>query len=324
MSPPSGFGYLHRPMRILVLSRNAALYSTSRLVLVARDRGHGIDVVDPLDIQIVVARGEPRLSCGGQRLPKYHGVIPRIGASITGYGLSILRELEGGPAAQINDAQAIALSRDKVRSLAVLAKQRVPVPATVCLRSVEGTDAALKVIGGPPAVIKLQHGTQGVGTMIAESSRAVHASVETFCAMGQELVLQQYVREARGRDIRAFVVGGRVIAAMRRVAAKGEFRSNLHRGGSAERVSLSRRYRACAVKAARLIGLGVSGVDLLETRDGPVVIELNSSPGLENIETVTKIDVATPIIALAERLAEQQAKKSPSRRSTSRGRGGSR
>ncbi|MBW2453632.1 MAG: RimK family alpha-L-glutamate ligase [Deltaproteobacteria bacterium] len=309
-------------MRILVLSRNAALYSTSRLVLVGRDRGHEVDVVDPLEIQIVVARGAPRLSCAGQRLPRYHAVIPRIGASITRYGLSVLQELEDGRAAVTNGAAAIALSRDKVRSLAVLAKKRVPVPATVCLRSVAGTDAALAVIGGPPAVIKLQHGTQGVGTMIAESSRALHASVETFCAMGQELVLQQYLREARGRDIRVVVVDGRVVAAMRRVAPKGEFRSNLHRGGSAELVTLPRRYRNCAVKAAKLIGLGVSGVDLLETRNGPVVIELNSSPGLEGIESVTKIDVATPIIALAEGLAEQQKGKSPGQQRTRKGRGG--
>jgi len=295
-------------MRILLLSRNAALYSTSRLVLVGRARDHTVDVVDPLELQLVVARGEPRLSCGGQRLPRYDAVIPRIGASITHYGLSILRELELGQATVLNGAAAIALSRDKVGSLATLAKARVRVPATVCLRSVNGTEAALGLVGGPPVVIKLQHGTQGVGTMIAESVRALHAAVETFCAMGQEIVLQQYLKEARGRDLRAFVVGGKVVAAMRRVATKGEFRSNLHRGGSAERVTLSRRLRSCAVKSARLTGLDVSGVDMVETRDGPVVLELNSSPGLEGLESVSEEDVATPIIALAERLVAERRK----------------
>ena len=292
-------------MRILVLSRNAALYSTSRLVLAGRARGHTVDVVDSLEIQIVVARGEPSLSCAGHRLPRYHAVIPRIGASITRYGLAVLSELERGRRAVLSGAAAIALSRDKVRSLAVLAKGRIRVPATVCLRSISGIDAALALVGGTPAVIKLQHGTQGVGTMIAESPRALHAQVETFCAMGQEIVLQQYLGESAGRDIRALVVGGRVVAAMRRTAPAGEFRSNLHRGASAELVELPRRYRNCALKAAKLTGLDVSGVDMLETRDGPIVIELNSSPGLEGIETVSEIDVATPIIALAERLAEE-------------------
>jgi ribosomal protein S6--L-glutamate ligase len=303
-------------MRILVLSRNAALYSTSRLVLAGRARGHEVDVVDPLELQIVVARGEPSLSCAGHRLPRYHAVIPRIGASITRYGLAVLDELERGPGAVVSGAAAIALSRDKVRSLAVLSRARMAVPATVCLRSASAVDAALTLVGGPPVVIKLQHGTQGVGTMIAESSRALHAAVETFCAMGQEIVLQHYVTESRGRDIRAVVVGGQVVAAMRRRAPKGEFRSNLHRGGSAELVKLPRRYRNCALKAAKLIGLDVSGVDMLETRKGPMVIELNSSPGLEGIETATEIDVATPIIALAEGLAQAARPASPKRGKT--------
>ncbi len=303
-------------MRILLLSRNAALYSTSRLVLAGRARGHDVDVVDPLEIQIVVARGEPSLSCAGHRLPHYHAVIPRIGASITRYGLAVLDELQRGRGAVLSGAAAIALSRDKVRSLAVLSRGRIRVPATVCLRSASAVDTALTLVGGPPVVIKLQHGTQGVGTMIAESSRASHAAVETFCAMGQEIVLQQYVSESEGRDIRAVVVGGKVVAAMRRQAPDGEFRSNLHRGGSAESVDLPRRYRSCALKAAKLTGLDVSGVDMLETRDGPVVIELNSSPGLEGIETATGIDVATPIITLAEELAQtaQRSKRKPGRR----------
>jgi len=290
-------------MRLCVLSRNPALYSTSRLVLAARARSHKVDVVDPLGLQIVVARGSPGLRRAGERLPRYRAVIPRIGVSITDYGRSVLRQLERQGVAALNGSEAIGLARDKVRCLGLLSRHRIAVPRTVCTRSLGGIDAALRLVGGCPAIVKLHHGTQGIGTMLAETPESLYALIETLWAMGQEIVLQQYIRESRGRDLRAVVVGGKLIAAMRRQAQPGEFRANLHRGGMGERVTLPRRYRNCAVKAARLVGLDVAGVDLLEARQGPMVAEVNSSPGLEGIELATGTDVAAAIIELAEQRA---------------------
>lgn len=288
-------------MRIALLSRNATLYSTSRLVLAGRARGHQVDVLDPLELQTVVAVRTPSLHYAGTPLERYAVVIPRIGASITSYGVSVVRQFEQQRVVVVNGSVAIARTRDKVRTLALLARHGVPVPRTVCTRSLAGLDQALDLVGGCPAIVKLQHGTQGIGTMIAETPQALHALIETLWAMGQEIVLQQYVRESEGRDIRALVIDGRVVAAMRRQARPGEFRSNLHRGGTGDALSLPPRYRHCAVKAARLAGLDVAGVDLLEGRDGPLVVEINSSPGLEGIEQATGIDVASAIVALAER-----------------------
>jgi ribosomal protein S6--L-glutamate ligase len=231
-------------------------------------------------------------------------VLPRIGASITAYGVSIVRQFEQQSVPLVNGSVAIARTRDKVRTLAVLARHGVPVPRTVCTRSLSGLDTALGLVGGCPAIVKLQHGTQGIGTMIAETPQALHSLIETLWAMGQEIVLQEYVKESEGRDIRALVVAGRLIAAMRRQARPGEFRSNLHRGGTGDALTLPPRYRHCALKAARLTGLDVAGVDLLESHTGPVVVEINSSPGLEGIEQATGVDVAQAIVALAEQRAE--------------------
>ena len=287
-------------MRLALLSRNASLYSTSRLVLAARARGHQVDVLDPLELQTVVAPATPSLHRAGLPLPSYDVVLPRIGASITSYGVSIVRQFEQLGIPVVNGSVAIARTRDKVRTLAVLARHGVPVPRTVCTRSLAGLDTALELVGGCPAIVKLQHGTQGIGTMIAETPQALHSLIETLWAMGQEIVLQQYIRESEGRDIRALVISGRVIAAMRRQARPGEFRSNLHRGGTGDALTLPPRYRSCALKAAKLTGLEVAGVDLLESHDGPVVVEINSSPGLEGIEQATGVDVAQAIVVLAE------------------------
>lgn len=287
-------------MRIVVLSRNPSLYSTSRLVLAGRARGHEVDVVDPLELQLVVARRTQRLHRAGAPLRRYDAVIPRIGASITRFGASIVRQFEQLGTVVLNGSQAIELSRDRVRALAVLARGRIAVPRTVCTRSLAGLDAALGAVGGCPAIVKLQHGTQGIGTMMADTPEALHALLETLWAMGQEIVMQEFVAESRGRDIRAMVVGGKVIAAMRRQAPPGEFRSNLHRGGTGDGLTLDRRYRRCAKRAAALLGLDVAGVDMLEGRAGPTVVELNSSPGLEGIEQATEVNVAATIIKLAE------------------------
>jgi len=302
-------------MRIAVLSRNAALYSTSRLVLAGRARGHEVDVIDPLDLQLVVARPAPELCYAGGRLPRYDAVIPRIGVSINHYGMCVVRLLEQN-AVVLNCSDAISLSRDKVRSLGILSQHRLTVPRTVGMRAMVGLDEALEIVGGCPVVVKLQHGTQGVGTMIAETRKSLVSLAETLQAMGHQIILQEYVRAARGRDIRAFVIDGKVAAAMRRQAPRGEFRSNIHRGARGQTVELPRRYKNAAVKAAKLMGLDITGVDMLEGDDGPVVLELNSSPGLEGIEQVSEVDVAAKIIALAER--RHAARRAPGVRASMR------
>jgi ribosomal protein S6--L-glutamate ligase len=292
-------------MRFLVLSRNASLYSTSRIVLAARARGHDVRVIDPLEFQIVVERGKPSLYVGGEPVPRFDIVIPRIGASITNYGLAVVRQFDLMGVPVLNGAVAIARSRDKLRALQLLTQRNIDVPITVCARNPAGIDAALEMVGGCPAIVKLQQGTQGIGTMIAETSQAVHSLLETLWAMGQDIVLQEYVSESKGRDVRAIVVGGKVVAAMRRVAKPGEFRSNLHRGGKGDRVKLPPSYRSAATRAARAMGLEVAGVDMLEGRDGPRILEINSSPGLEGIERASEIDVAGAIIQHAEKYAER-------------------
>jgi ribosomal protein S6--L-glutamate ligase len=219
-------------MRMLVLSRNPSLYSTSRIVLAARARGHEVSVIDPLDFQIVVSRGKPSLLVRGLPTPRYDVVLPRIGASITNYGLAVVRQFDLMGIPVVNGAVAIARSRDKLRALQLLTRKNVDVPITVCARSPAGVEAAIEMVGGCPAIVKLQQGTQGIGTMIAETPQAVASLLETLWAMGQDIVLQEYIRESKGKDIRAIVIGGKVVASMRRVAKPGEFRSNLHRGAT--------------------------------------------------------------------------------------------
>lgn len=295
-------------MRFLVLSRNATLYSTSRIVLAGRARGHDVDVVDPLEFQIAVgATRGPSLRVSGRPIPAYDLVLPRIGTSITGYGLAVLRQLELCGVPVQNGGQAIAQSRDKLRSLQILSDARLRVPTTVGVRAPSGVESALAQVGGCPVVVKLLQGTQGIGTMLAETPQALHSLLETLWAMGQDVILQEYVRESKGRDLRAIVVGSRVVAAMRRVAKPGEFRSNLHRGGVAAGVAMKPEHEKTAVKAARLIGLEVAGVDMLEGRRGPRILEVNSSPGLEGIERASGVDVASAIMAHSERSARARA-----------------
>ncbi len=292
-------------MRMLVLSRNASLYSTSRIVLAARARGHEVSVIDPLDFQIVVSRGKPSLLVRGLPTPRYDVVLPRIGASITNYGLAVVRQFDLMGIPVVNGAVAIARSRDKLRALQLLTRKNVDVPITVCARSPAGVEAAIEMVGGCPAIVKLQQGTQGIGTMIAETPQAVASLLETLWAMGQDIVLQEYIRESKGKDIRAIVIGGKVVASMRRVAKPGEFRSNLHRGAKGNSVKhLPATYRSAAVRATKVMGLEVAGVDMLEGRDGPKILEINSSPGLEGIERASGVDVAGLIIGHAEIYAE--------------------
>jgi ribosomal protein S6--L-glutamate ligase len=296
-------------MRLLVLSRNSTLYSTSRLVLAARSRGHEVIVADPLDFRIVVSRNRPSMFLGGHPVPHADLVLPRIGASITNYGLAVVRQFDMMGVPVLNTAVAIARSRDKLRAMQLLTKKNIDVPITVCARTPDSVELALSFVGGVPAIVKLQQGAQGIGTMIAETPQAVTSLLETLWAMGQDIILQEYIAESKGRDYRAIVVGGRVVAAMRRQAKSGEFRSNLHRGGLGVRVKLDKRYVAAAISATRVMGLEIAGVDMLESKVGPKILEINSSPGLEGIERASGIDVAGAIIAYAERYLAKRKKR---------------
>ena len=295
-------------MRLLLLSRSATLYSTSRLVLAARARGHEVAVADPLDFHIVVTKGRPMLYLGDVPAPEVDLVIPRIGASITNYGLAVVRQFDMMGVPVMNTAIAIARSRDKLRAMQLLTKKHIDVPTTVCARTPHAVPVALGLIG-TPAIVKLQQGTQGIGTMIAETPQAVGSLLETLWAMGQDIILQEYIAESRGRDLRAIVVGQRVVASMRRQAKSGEFRSNLHRGGLGVRVKLDARYAAAAVAAVKVMGLDVAGVDMLESKSGPKILEINSSPGLVGIERTSGVDVAGAIVRHAERVMLRRTKR---------------
>ncbi len=295
-------------MRLLLLSRNASLYSTARLVLAARARGHDVTVADPLDFHIVVSKGRPSLYLGDAPAAPTDMVIPRIGASITNYGLAVVRQFDMMGVPVLNTAIAIARSRDKLRAMQLLTRKHIDVPTTVCARTPDAVPVALNLIG-TPAIVKLQQGAQGIGTMIAETPQAVSSLLETLWAMGQDIILQEYISESRGRDLRAIVVGRCVVAAMRRQAKSGEFRSNLHRGGLGVKVRLAPRYAQAAIAATKVMGLEVAGVDMLESRQGPKILEINSSPGLEGIERTSGIDVAGAIIRHAEKTMEKKRKK---------------
>jgi ribosomal protein S6--L-glutamate ligase len=295
-----------RAMKIALLSRNPKLYSTSRLVEAARARGHEIDVIDPIGCVVVIARSQQRMFFRGGEVAGYDVVIPRIGASITDYGLAVLEAFHRGGVACVNSPPAIARSRDKLRALERLAAHDVGIPRTAIARDPAAIRAAIDAVGGTPVIIKLLQGTQGVGVMIADSAQAVESTLDTLWGLGQNIILQEFIAESRGRDLRALVVGGEVVGAMRRTARAGEFRSNLHRGGAGQAVALDESYQRAAIAAARIIGLEVAGVDILESSDGPRVIEVNSSPGLRGIEQATEVDVAARIIEHAERLARER------------------
>jgi len=295
-------------MKIAILSRGARLYSTRRLRDVAARRGHDVRVLDTLAFSMVVEQHRPGLLYQGHVLGEYDAVVPRIGASITFFGCAVVRQFEQMGVYTLASSEAIGVARDKLRSIQVLSNHDVSFPKTVFLRDPARVGEALAAIGGPPAVIKVLEGTQGVGVILAESTTSVQAILETLQLAKQNVLLQRFVAESRGRDVRALVVGGRVVAAMRRIACEGEFRANVHRGGRTEGVQhLDPALAATAVRAARILGLEVAGVDLLESADGPKVIEVNASPGLEGIEASTGVDVAGAIVAhLEETLAGRE------------------
>lgn len=287
-------------MKIAVLSRGPDLYSTRRLKEAARRRDHGIKVLDTLSLSMMVSETGPALFYNSKRLGHYDAVIPRIGASITFYGTAVIRQFEQMGVFTLNSSHAISVSRDKLRSSQILSRHKIGMPPTVFVRSKEGVMDAIERVGGVPIIVKLLEGTQGVGVILVESAGTAKAIIETLHMARQNVLIQKFVEESRGRDIRAFVVGGRVVAAMRRVGKGGEFRSNVHQGGRVEPVQLDPAYEETAIRAAQILGLQVAGVDMLEGNDGPKVMEVNSSPGLEGIEKATGVDVADAVIAHLE------------------------
>ena len=283
-------------MKLAILSRAPRCYSTQRLRTAAQDRGHAVKVLNTLRFAIDLSGDEPDLQFRGRRLSDYDAIIPRIGASITYFGTAVVRQFEQMDVYTPNSAAGIVNSRDKLRATQILSRHGIPMPPTTFVRDRADVIPAIERVGGAPVVIKLLEGTQGIGVILAPELKVAEAIIETLHSTRQNVLIQRFVAESKGRDIRALVVGDRVVAAMRRVASGDEFRSNVHRGGSVEAVQLDEEFQDVAVRTAQIMGLRVAGVDMLESNDGPLVMEVNSSPGLEGIETATKLDVAGAII----------------------------
>lgn len=290
-------------MKIAIMSRNKNLYSTRRLVEAAEQRGHKVKVIDALRCYMNIAANNPTIHLGGENLEGFEAVIPRIGASVTFYASAVLRQFEMMGVYTLNESVAISRSRDKLRSMQLLSRKGVGLPVTGFANKPGDVQDLIKLVGGAPLVIKLLEGTQGIGVVLAETQKAAESVIEGFMGVKANILIQEFVKEAKGADIRCFVIGEKVVAAMKRQGAPGEFRSNLHRGGSAELVKITPKERATAVKAAKTMGLNVCGVDLLRSNDGPVVMEVNSSPGLEGIEGASGKDIAGMIIEFIEKNA---------------------
>lgn len=287
-------------MKLAILSRGKELYSTKRLLEAAEAQGHHVQIVDYLRCYMDITSNQPKVIYAGEEL-HVDAVIPRIGASYTYYGSAVVRQFESMKTLVINSSVAIVRSRDKLRSMQLLARDGVGLPVTSFAHSTKDIAGVMKIVGGAPVVVKLLEGTQGTGVVLAETTKAAESVIGAFRQLDANILVQEFIHEANGEDIRAFVVGDRVIATMMRKAAEGEFRSNLHRGGSAQKVKISPEERATAVKAAKTMGLQVAGVDMLRSSRGPVVMEVNSSPGLEGIEKYTGVDVAGKIIGYIEK-----------------------
>ncbi|MFV0525475.1 MAG: RimK family alpha-L-glutamate ligase [Acidimicrobiales bacterium] len=283
-------------MKLAILSRSPKAYSTQRLVAAATERGHTARVLNTLRFSIDLSGPEPDLQYRSKPLSDYDAILPRIGASITFYGLAVVRQFEQMDVYTPNTATGIANSRDKLRSIQILSRHDIGIPDTAFVRDRADVLPAIERVGGAPVVIKLLEGTQGIGVILAPDTKVAEAVIETLQSTKQNVLIQRFVAESRGRDIRALVVGDRVVAAMRRRAQGNEFRSNVHRGGTTEVVELDDEFQRVAVQAAQIMGLRIAGVDMLEAEDGPLVMEVNSSPGLEGIETATELDVAGAIV----------------------------
>lgn len=290
-------------MKIGILSRNKSLYSTKRLVEAGKERGHEIEVINTTRCYMNIASHRPEIHYQGGALVGFDAMIPRIGASVTFYGTAVLRQFEVMGVYPLNESVAITRSRDKLRSLQLLARKGIGLPVTGFARSPDDVQDLIKMVGGAPLVIKLLEGTQGIGVVLAETQKAAESVIEAFMGLNANILVQEYITEAQGADIRCLVVGDKVVAAMKRQAVPGEFRSNLHRGGTSSLIKITPEERSTAVRASRLMGLNVSGVDILRANHGPVVLEVNSSPGLEGIETASGKDVAGMIIEFIEKNA---------------------
>lgn len=290
-------------MKIVILSRKASLYSTRRLIEAAKQRGHDVQVIDYLRCYMNITSHRPHVLYQGRMIEKVDAVIPRIGASWTFYGTAVVRQFEMNRVFSVNESQGISRSRDKLRSLQLLAREGIGLPVTGFAHSTKDVDGLIEIAGGAPLVIKLLEGTQGIGVVLAETRQAAESVIEAFRGLDANILVQEFIKEAGGQDIRAFVVGGKVVAAMKRSAKEGEFRSNIHRGGTAEKIKLTPEERSTAVRSAKAMGLNVAGVDMLRSNHGPVVMEVNSSPGLEGIEGATGVDVAAKIIEFIEKNA---------------------
>jgi ribosomal protein S6--L-glutamate ligase len=290
-------------MNIAILSRDARLYSTRRLKEAGEARGHRVEIIDHMKCLLVIEKKNPMVWYNGRKLDYFDAVIPRIGASVTFYGAAVVRQFEMMKVFTAVESQALIRSRDKLRSLQILSRAGLGLPKTVFMDYFRDTEGVVDAVGGTPVVIKLLEGTQGLGVVLAENKKAAQSVIEAFHGIKTRIIVQEFIKEAKGVDIRAFVINGEVVGAMRRQAREGEFRSNLHRGGKAEVVKLNRHEKHAAVTAAKKMGLGVAGVDMLPSRRGPLIIEVNSSPGLEGIERATKVDIAGKVIAYLERNA---------------------
>lgn len=287
-------------MKIGILSRHMKIYSTKRLVDAAQQRDHEVQVIDVLKCYMNITANQPSVHYRGQILT-FDAIIPRIGASVTAYGTAVLRQFEVGGVYSVNDSIAISRSRDKLRAHQLLARKGVGMPITGYAHAADATDELIEFVGGAPLVVKLMESTHGRGVVLAETGKSAEGVINAFRNLNANFLVQEYIRESKGSDIRCFVVGDRVVAAMQRTAKEGDFRSNLHRGGTAQVVKLTPEERSLAVKAAKVMGLNVAGVDLIRSDHGPLVLEVNSSPGLEGIERVTGKDVADIIIDFIEK-----------------------
>ena len=300
-------------MHIALLSRNRNLYSTRRLVEAAEQRGHTARVVDTLRCYMSITSHNPSIHYKGQELEPFDAVIPRIGASITFYGCAVLRQFEMMNIPVLNDSVGITRSRDKLRSLQLLSRKGIGLPVTGFAHSPDDIPDLITMVRGAPLVIKLLEGTQGIGVVLAETNQAAESVIQAFMGMKANIMVQEFIKEAKGADIRCLVIGDKIVASMKRQAAEGEFRSNLHRGGSASVIRITPEERSTAIRAAKAMGLRVAGVDLLRSNHGPVVMEVNSSPGLHGIETATGKDIAGMIIEHLEKTAASRPSRPPSK-----------
>lgn len=291
-------------MKIAILSRDGTLYSCRRLREAAIKRGHLVDVIDPLSCYMNIDPLAPSVHYKGQQLPHYHAVIPRIGSAMTFYGTAVLRQFEMLGSYPLNESVAITRARDKLRSLQLLARQGLDLPVTGFAHSPDDTNDLINRVGGAPLVVKLVEGTQGIGVVLAETRQAAESVIDAFRGLNAHILVQEYIKEAEGRDIRCLVVGNTVVAAIERQAKPGDFRSNLHRGGTARPVTITAKEREVALQATSALGLEIAGVDILRANRGPLVMEVNASPGLEGIEKTSGIDIATLMIEWVEQQAQ--------------------